>query len=137
LAPAAAEYGTEHSDVYAGVFYSTGRVYVGFTRDAEDHLAELRRHVDDPDGLRAFRADYTYAQIAETSARISADLDSLQRAGIPITGVGPDEYHNRVSVSLAKRNERHEIQLKERYGELLAFDARLYLNRPGLRGWFS
>lgn len=133
LAAAAEAYGAEHPDVYAGLFFSAGYIYVGFISDPERHLSAIRRRVNDPEGVRAFRADYTSAQIAETSERLSADFSSLQEAGIPITGVGPDEYHNRVNVSLARRDAQQETELRERYGQLLSFQDAVFLHGPRLR----
>ena len=121
--PAVREYGVEHPDVYAGMFLSTGHVYVGFTVDAEGHLFELRQRADDPEVLRAFRADHTYRELREVSERLSSDMHALWEEGIPVTIVGADEYHNRVSVWLRRRDALHETILTSRYGEMLTFDA--------------
>jgi hypothetical protein len=107
------------------MFLSTGHLYVGFTQDAEGHLSELRQRVDDPEVLRAFRAEYTDRELGEVKQKLSSDMRALFEKGIPVTGVGVDTYHNRVSVWLRRRDAGDEamLRLRDRYGEMLTFDA--------------
>ena len=124
VVPAVGEYGAEHPDTYAGLFLSTGHVYVGFTRDAEEHLAALRQRVDDPEVLRAFRAKYTYRELDKVKQQLSSEMRPPSEEGIPISGVAVDEYHNRVSVWLFRRDTSEEAKLTDRHGDMFIFEAK-------------
>jgi len=138
LTPIVEEYGVEHTDVFGGIVYGRGRQYVGFTQEAADHLARLRQRVDDPNVLRAFVAEHSYAELRETAERVAADMRALRDEGIHITAVGPGPYldrrgvlQDRVGVTLASRDEGHEATLRERYGPLLEFDEGIWVAGPG------
>jgi hypothetical protein len=74
-----------HADVAAEpIGAADGRLYMGFTRDAAQHLAELRRQVAEPQMVGAYCAAYSHRTIQATELRLGHDPD----LGTTIMGMG-------------------------------------------------
>lgn len=102
---------------FAGLYIGRGgTIRVGFTDDAEANLAALKRVARFPGRLRAFRADYTSAQLRAAHSRVSAGLDGLQQAGIKARTVSTAIARNRVKVGVTRLSEANRRQLARRFG---------------------
>lgn len=104
-------------DTYADLYRDReGLVYVGFTKDAEKHLANLKSQFKYPELLRLFPAMFSKAQLDETTQRITADLTRLRSQGIMIYTVGPNIQANSVDVTVDNANSETITLIKSRYG---------------------
>lgn len=107
-----------HDTVYGIPFYHDGHGYVGFTRDPQTHLAELRALVPEPDFWRAYCAPYDIATIRRVSDAIPKDTE-LKAHGLQVLSAGLDPLGGGVSVQLASRTADAEAILHQRYGEII------------------
>jgi hypothetical protein len=74
---------TDAVDTYAGKYLDGGRFRVGFTRDVDKHMRELRRRTDKP--LTSWQAAYSLAYLRDLQSRISDDRKELRALGIYVT----------------------------------------------------
>lgn len=109
-------WGSDHSDVYAGEFLANGHVYVGLVQNPEANLLVLRKLVPRSEAIRAVRSQYTMQQIQSGMNLLTGDRDALKSRGIQLSAWGPDEYHNRLSVTVAHLSPDTAAYLRERYG---------------------
>jgi hypothetical protein len=110
-------YGTGHPEAYAGLYWRRGVPVVGFTRDAERHLAELRRLTDERVELAS--ATWTLAELEQAVHRIVTDDPILLEQDIDVQAVGVDIERNVVAVGVLALTQAKEELLKARYGPLV------------------
>ena len=102
---------------FAGLYIARGgTIKVGFTRNAETNLAELKRAARFPGRLRAFRADYTSAELRAVHRRLSAALDELQQEGLGARTVSTAIARNRVQVGVTRLSEANRRAIARRFG---------------------
>lgn len=109
-------WGAGHADVYAGLFLANGHLYVGLAKNPDAYLLELRQLVPRPEAIRAVRSQYTMEQMQSGMTKLTADRDALLRRGIQLSGYGPDEYHDRLTVMVAPLSPDVAAYLREHYG---------------------
>lgn len=83
------QYAEANGDVYAGKVLAGGRLWVGFTRDADGHLAELRSRLPaagPPVG--AFRASYSLRELRALQDEVTAAMSALRAEGVDVSVVG-------------------------------------------------
>lgn len=95
-----APYAEHHRDTYAGHVVAGGRVWVGFTSEADRHLAELQSQLP-PQTIAAYRGRRTYAQLEDLHRRVSDDMSELRGLGLDVLKVGMDPLFGRVTVLIA------------------------------------
>lgn len=107
-----------HRNHFAGEFGAgdAGWYWVGFTEDAEGHLAELRKRVAEPDLLRVFRARYTWDELRQLQGRIGDDWQRLEREGIDINSTGVQPRINKLAIGLLRLEPSWMRTLSSRYG---------------------
>lgn len=118
-AGAVRRYGAEQApDAYAGIHYrpETGTSQVGFTKNAEEHAAELLRIVPHPDRLGFFRATNTFRELGETQQALVRDRELLRAEGIEVVGSELREDANVVVVLVDNPTPEERDQLCQRYG---------------------
>jgi hypothetical protein len=109
-----------HADVYAGMVFGDGYDWIGFTADAQQHLAELRRVVPSPAMVRAFCARFTHAQLTALQSRIQSDFGWLHSQGIDVSSVGVDELSDHVGLTVMQPLDSRIVRLlRDRYGPML------------------
>jgi len=113
----------KHAGTCAGLVLSADTVYVGFTRDAREHLDALRTAFPGAK-IKTFAAKHTYGKLRATVDRISHDLPALRKEGIAIWSVGIDPSRNVVVISLDRSGaDLAANELATRYGpDVLSFD---------------
>lgn len=127
LVAAVHAYEAAHPDVFAGVLLAGGRVWVGFTAEADEHLAALRARVTRPELLAAFTAEFSYQQLRALQARIAADFAALEKEGVDVSGTGVDVSRNRVEIGVRNRDaDRITAVLARRY------DATMFVVETGV-----
>jgi hypothetical protein len=102
------------ADVYAGCYIDRGKLILGFTRDADKHLEELRRRTDMP--LDSFQATYSLAYLRDVQQRIVEDWEELRTLGIYLTMMRPDIRDNIVEVGTKPLEGSQRRLLFDRYG---------------------
>jgi hypothetical protein len=107
-------YGADHPDAYAGSYLAQGWTYVGFTSDADAHLARLQGQTSIP--LRAFTATHTLAHLEAMATRVVADDELLGAQGIELQAVATDVKANVVDVVVRVLTDRAKRYLTDRYG---------------------
>lgn len=114
----------ERATPFAGLIVSGDTVYVGFSRDAERHLRDLR-HAFPGARVRAFSTNHTYSALRSALDSITHDLSALRAEGITISTVGIDPSRNVVVVGLPGGHGDASVRerLMTRYGrEILVFE---------------
>jgi YD repeat-containing protein len=108
----------EASAVYAGSYLdpSNGTLHIGFTDDANEHLAEMLTTFPQPNRLEVYTADHTLAELEATNDQIDADLVELVAEGIDIREVTLLEDANVVRIGVASVTAAEEAELLQRYG---------------------
>jgi hypothetical protein len=114
-------YAAARRDVYTEpISSSDGHTYVGFSADAQQHLAELRRSMPDPSKVRAYCSGYSNQQLQAEQGRITADTAMWRSEGIAIQGSSagglPDML---VSVMVDKPTQETLNRLRARYGPIV------------------
>jgi hypothetical protein len=109
-------YGRDHPHEFAGTFLSGHTIYVGFTHDAERHVADIRQRLSNHVEILPFSAEQTYATLVAQRDRIAADSTDLAREGVGLASVGIDTRANRVAIVVEKLTPFVEAQLADRYG---------------------
>lgn len=111
------DYSAQHADVFAGAFV-TGPYYVlGFTDEAEAHLAELRSLVAEPEAIRAFRANVSLRELEAVMADVEARRADFAADGIVVASVAVDVLRNRVDVGVAALTDDTRSTFTDRYGD--------------------
>jgi hypothetical protein len=109
-------WGDEHADVYAGEFLANGHLYVGLAKNPAAYLVELRQLVPRPEAIRAVRSQYTMQELQSGMTKLTADRDALKSRGIQLSSYGPDEYHDRLQVMVARLSPEVAASLRDHYG---------------------
>jgi hypothetical protein len=94
---------------------SDGHLYMGFTRDAAQNLAELRRAVPDPQLVRSYCAEYSYGTIKATMQQIRRDPD----LGAKIMGMGGGGVDDRIDLAFDVATPQTIARVRQRYGAIL------------------
>lgn len=109
-------YAATHPEVYAeAISSSDGHTYVGFTSDAPQHLADLRRSISHPSIVRAYCSAYSNRQLQAVQNRIMADIPTWRSKGITIRGAGSGPV-GLVVVMVDKPTQATLSRLRDRYG---------------------
>lgn len=103
---------------YAGTYIDQeqGLVYVGFTENADQHIAEIAKVFPLSSRLRAFMAARTEATLEALHERISDDVPLLRLEGIDVRAVITDIDTNLVYVGVPNPDAITELRLQLRYG---------------------
>lgn len=101
-----------------GVF-GDGHYYMGFTRDAQKYLADLRRSVPDPGHVRAYCTPYSKAELGSTMDRLAADRQTLHAQGIDLVEWGEGGLDGHVDITVSHLTPEIERRLRSRYGAIL------------------
>lgn len=112
------QYGVAHPDVYAGSYRNAGTILVGFTRDADYHLSQLRQLTSTP--LALFAASRTKQDLETLRDRIVGDDAVLQADGVLVQLVATNIPDNVVDVGVAGLTEAKRQLLLQRYGPALS-----------------
>ena len=114
------DYGkTSAANSYAGRYtdYANGTlVYVGFTRDADYHLAELKKIFRYPEKLRLFPVTRTIADLKGVHERIVDDIDALAAEGVDVRAISTSVRGNVVEVGVEQPSDAAAQTLARRYG---------------------
>lgn len=113
------DYGAAHPDSYAGTYIDQeqgGLVYVGFTSNAQSHLADLEAEFPYPDELRVFDATQTLSQLQGLQGQVTDDIPDLESQGINVAGVGIDVATNNVTVDLTNDSQAAGDEVSAQYG---------------------
>ena len=102
-----------------GMLGNGGYYYMGFTDDAQTHLAELRRAVPDPGHVRAYCAPYSQASLGSTMDRLQHDLSTLHAEGIDLSGWDEDQITGRVDVTVVHLTSDIAQRIRQRYGAII------------------
>lgn len=108
------DYGVQHADSYAGSYTARDTVYVGFVKDAGQHLDQLRQLVAHPVAL--FPVTRTLAELDTLMERVTGDDAALQAQGVRFTSVSVDIPGNVVEVGVEELTAAVEATLQSRYG---------------------
>ncbi len=103
----------EAADSFAGMWIdhkSGGVVRVGFTENAQNHLAEIRKRAPYPDWIEVFEARYTLAELQQLKDRVSTDMRELELSTVAVA-----VELNAVEVGAAELTTHLERELRERY----------------------
>lgn len=102
-----------------GMLGNGGYYYMGFTDDAQKHLAELRRAVPDPGHVRAYCAPYSQASLGSTMDRLQHDFSTLHAEGIDLSSWGEDQMTGRVDVTVMHVSSDIAQRIRHRYGAII------------------
>jgi hypothetical protein len=110
------EYAHEHPDDFAGMYVRDGTLHVGFTRDVDHHVAEIRRDLPPSNSVKPFSPERTYSALATLRDHIVADRAELARASIELASVGVDTCANKVAIVVEAVTPVALAELGRRYG---------------------
>jgi hypothetical protein len=108
-----------HWGVATDGIYGNGHFYMGFTDDAQKHLAELRRLMPDPSRVRAYCAPYSKASLGTTMDRLGHDFQSLHAQGIDLTSWAEGGLDGHVDITVRHLTPDFEKRLRDRYGAII------------------
>lgn len=119
----ALDYASEYADLYTDQA-GGGLIYVGWTRNADQHMADLRARFPYPERLRSFTAARTKDDVATLHQRVTADVDVLRADGIDVQSVATSVEGNVVEVGVPSPTADQQSKLNARYGAGVTLVAR-------------
>jgi hypothetical protein len=110
---------------YAGMKFdqhAEGIPIFWFTDNVAAHRDAIAERLPPGTSFEVRTADRTLADLTATKERIASDIHDLLDQGVPISKVGFDIVHNRVSIGLSRGDDGATQLLRDRYGQSVAIE---------------
>jgi len=107
-------YGRSLPGSYAGSYLESGKLHVGFTSDASNHLAHVRTIYQG--SVELFPAQFSQQQLESLASQIENDTSALAADGIQILSISVSIQDNAVHVGISDSTPAKTAELVARYG---------------------